>query len=159
MPAFRQMILSGVLAVCLFGTGCGGATVPGPKWPEPVKVSGKVTRQGKPLENAQVIFVPEGTTLGPGGGGQTNPAGEYTAQMRWSDQKMRDGLIPGRYKVAFSRFIKPDGSVWIPSPNATEGPATSGAREELPMEISSPVESKTSIEVTAGKSTYDLDIP
>lgn len=159
MPSIRQMVLSGVIAVCLFGTGCGGETVPGPKWPEPVEVSGKVTRQGKPLANAQVIFVPDGTTLGPGGGGQTNDAGEFTTQTRWSNQKMRDGLIPGRYKVAFSRFIKPDGSVWIPAADSTEGPATFGAREDLPMELSNPVESKTVVDVESGKGTYDLDIP
>lgn len=159
MPSLRQMILSGMLTLCLLGTGCGDSMVSGPQWPDPVEVSGRVARQGKPLANAQVIFVPAETTIGQGGSGQTNAAGEFSIQTRWSDQKLRDGLIAGRYKVAFSRFVKPDGSVWIPDPDATEGPASSGAREELPPNLSNPTESSMIVDVAAGKATYDLDIP
>lgn len=137
--------------------GC-GPTVPGGNWPDPVEVSGKVTYQGKPFANGTVIFVPDAKTTGQGGSGQTNEAGEYSMRTRWSDKKLRDGLIPGRYKVAFSRFVKPDGTVWIMEPDSTEGPASSGAREELPLNLSNPADSKHVIDVAKDKATYDIDL-
>ncbi len=155
----RQSIwLVAGLITCFSGTGC-SSTETGSDWPDPVKVSGKVTYQGKPFANGTLIFIPHGQTIGQGGSAQTNESGTYTMQTRWSNQKLREGLIPGQYKVSFSRFVKPDGSVWIAPPNATEGPASSGAREELPMHLSSPAESKTIVEVSAAKTAYDIEVP
>lgn len=151
------LLIAGVVA-SMYGVGCGPSTS-GPKWPDPVEVGGKVTFQGKPFANGTVIFIPEGQTVGKGGSGLTNEAGEYQADSIWSGKETRKGLIPGKYRVAFSRYIKPDGSVWIAEPDSAEGPASVGAREELPLELSNPAESKFEIEVSAGKPKHDFDLP
>lgn len=158
MRSQRHVLVVAGLMVSLLGVGCGPSTTE-PKWPAPVPVSGKVTYQGKPFANGTVIFIPEGQTVGKGGSGLTNDAGEYKAQSIWSGKDTREGLIPGKYKVAFSRYLKPDGSVWIAEPDATEGPASVGAREELPLDVSNPADSKIEIEVSDAKPTHDFDIP
>lgn len=157
MRSRREILLVAGLMTCLYATGC-GSTVPGGSWPDPVEVTGKVTYNGKPFANGTVIFIPDEKTAGQGGSAQTDETGEYTMQTRWSDQKMKDGLIPGRYKVAFSRYTKPDGTVWVATADSTEGPASSGAREELPLHLSSPGESKYVVEVNKGKGAYDFDV-
>lgn len=141
----------------MFLAGC-GPSVPGGSWPEPVLVTGKITYQGKPFENGTVIFIPDSGTKGQGGSGQVEADGTYSAQMRWTDGKIRDGLVPGKYKVAFSRMVKPDGTVWVPDPAVDEGPANVGAMEEIPSEYSSPGETAQTFEAAEGK-TFDFDIP
>lgn len=160
MRSRARILIWGGLATCLFTIGCGESAPSGPKWPDPVKVTGKVTYKGKPFENGTVIFVPEDqSTPGQGGAAVVKASGEYLAQSRWTDQKMKDGLIPGNYKVGFSRMVKPDGSVWLPDPNSAEGPASVGAREELPPDVSNPGTSPHKVTISADKSTYDFDVP
>ena len=158
MRSWRTDLIVGALLTCCFGVGCGGSSVPGPKWPDPVPVTGKITYKGKPFANGTVMFIPDLATIGQGGSGQTDEGGEYSVQTRWSDQTMKDGLIPGKYKVAFSRLVKPDGTVWVAPPNSTEGPASSGAREEMPLNVSSPAETKYVHEVGKSESKFDAEI-
>lgn len=155
---FRQKVLlvAGLMASLCAG-GCGPSSS-SPDWPDPVAVTGKVTYKGKPLENGTVIFIPEASTKGKGGSGLINASGEYKAESIWSGKETKEGLIPGKYKVAFSRFIKPDGSVWVAEPNSAEGPASVGAREELPLELSDPGQSTQTIDVDSSKSTHNFDL-
>ncbi|MEX0728465.1 MAG: carboxypeptidase-like regulatory domain-containing protein [Planctomycetaceae bacterium] len=146
----------GFLGICLLA-GC-GPSVETPTWPDPVPVSGAVTYGDEPLANAQVIFVPEGETVGKGGSGRTDDSGKYTVKSQSASGDLQDGLIPGKYKVVFSRMIKPDGSIWIPDPNNPVGPATVAAREELPMNYSTAAETKSQIEVTAANSSADFKL-
>lgn len=144
----RAIIGYGMWAlVVMVGAGCGSST-PGPKWPDPVPVTGKVMYQGKPLAHASIMFVPDLDTIGPGAGGFTDASGTFTVQTRWAGQIMREGAIPGRYKVAVSRFVKPDGTVWEPNPE--EGPASSGAMEEIPPQYSDPNQTQFQVEVAVG---------
>jgi hypothetical protein len=151
---FRQCILIAFASVWL--TGCSGQSLP--NWPEVVPCSGTVTLNGESLSNARVLYIPESGTVGPGGSGTTDETGKYSVQSLGADQKMKVGLIPGKYKVAFSRMVKPDGQVWVPDPNSTEGPATSGAREELPPRYSMPIQSKIVAEVTDSSSPHDFKL-
>lgn len=151
---FRQRIM--VALTLVWFSGCSSESVP--NWPEPVSCSGTVTMNGESLSNATVLFIPEAGTVGPGGSGTTDETGKYSVQSLGPDKKMEPGLIPGKYKVAFSRMVKPDGQVWTPGPNSTEGPATSGAREELPQRYSMPFQSKIVVEVTDKSSPHDFKL-
>lgn len=151
---FRQCIM--VALTLVWFSGCSSESLP--NWPEPVSCSGTVTMNGESFSNATVRFIPESGTVGPGGTGTTDQAGKYSAQFIGADKKVKVGLIPGKYKVAFSRMVKPDGQVWVPGPNSTEGPATMGAREELPPRYSMPFQSKIIVEVTDKSSPHDFSL-
>ncbi|MBM80742.1 MAG: hypothetical protein CMJ78_09130 [Planctomycetaceae bacterium] len=85
-----------VLSVSLF-VGCGG----GSDRMATVKVSGKVTFNGQPLEGAQVQFLSdgEGVNRGPAARGTTNAQGEYTL----STYEPGDGAVPGKKKVTITK--------------------------------------------------------
>ena len=60
-----------------------------------VPVKGTITRNGKPLADAKVSFVPDSTNkFSTPGVDQTGPEGTYL--IKW---KTRSGLSPGKYKV------------------------------------------------------------
>lgn len=136
--------------------GCGGTTAP--DWPDVVPVTGEVTQDGKPLSSARVMFIPSGDTVGPGGSALTDESGKFTATSMSADGKQIDGLIPGKYKVAISRFVKPDGSVWTPEPGSKAGPMTMAARESIPQQFSNPVASKLTANVDQGGGTFTFPI-
>jgi hypothetical protein len=66
--------------------------------PSLAPVSGKVTREGKPLANASVGFQPKNTAVNPGSGsyGRTDAAGNYELKVVTTDQP---GAIVGPHKV------------------------------------------------------------
>jgi len=149
-----------VLLGCLFccaATGCGDSVVV-PNWPDVVPCTGSVTMGGKPLTQAMVLFIPDVSTQGQGGSAQTDDSGKYTVSSRNSKGETIPGIIPGKYRVSFSRMVKPDGSVWVPDPTSSAGPATFGAREELPLKYSDPANSIQIAEVKAGGAPVDFDL-
>lgn len=141
---------------CVF-SGCGEGVVE-PNWPDAVPCSGTVTMDGKPLGNVQVMFIPDVSTSGQGGSGMTDDAGKFIASSRNTKGEVATGIIPGKYRVAFSRMVKGDGTVWVPDPAVPTGPATFGAREEIPLKYSDPARSSILIEVKPGgpEQTFDL---
>jgi len=162
--AGKNTMLSGsvrtVLLGCLFCcavTGCGESVVV-PNWPDVVPCTGSVTMGGKPLTQTMVLFIPDVSTQGQGGSAQTDDSGKYTVSSRNSKGETVPGIIPGKYKIAFSRMVKPDGSVWIPDATNSAGPATFGAREELPLKYSDPANSIQIAEVKAGGAPVDFDL-
>ncbi len=140
----------------LWLTGCSGASRP--DWPAPVACDGTVELNGKPLTNAQVVFIPEAGTVGPGGAAMTDDSGYYSVLSTGADRQPAPGLIPGKYKVIFSRMVLPDGNVWVPDPDVSEGPATRGAREELPMQYSMAMNSKFIVDVQDGGPSLDFTL-
>ncbi len=137
-----------IAMTCVF-TGCGEGVVE-PNWPDSVECTGTVMMDGKPLSGVQVLFIPDMSTNGQGGSGTTDDAGKFSSSSRNSKGDIAPGVIPGKYRVAFSRMVKPDGSVWIPDPSSPTGPATVGAREEIPLKYSDPARSLMLVEVKAG---------
>ena len=112
-----------IRAICLIFfvlalAGCGGAgTSP---------VEGVVLLDGKPLSDASVQFVPQGT--GRDATGQTNQNGEFAM----STFHPRDGVLPGEYKVVVSPPLgTPD-----PKQYATAEEAMSGANKPQPKKES-----------------------
>lgn len=149
-----------VLMGCLFCytlPGCGESVVV-PNWPDVVPCTGTVTMGGKPLGQAMVLYVPDVSTQGQGGSAQTDDSGKYTISSRNVKGETVPGIVPGKYRVSFSRMVKPDGSVWVPDPTSSAGPATFGAREELPLKYSDPATSIQIAEVKAGGAPIDFDL-
>jgi hypothetical protein len=78
------------VAMGLASAGCGGNTL---------KVKGKVTLDGAPVEGATISFVPAG-------GGEAHPATGFTdsdGYFTLSSTKEGDGAWPGEYKVVISK--------------------------------------------------------
>jgi len=85
-----------VAAVVVSGlSGCGGG---GPKL---VPVSGTVTLNGKPFKDAEITFIPDGSSEdGLPGLDKTGPEGNYVAMTNG-----RRGLVPGKYKVFVKKLL------------------------------------------------------
>jgi hypothetical protein len=94
-----------------FAAGCGG---------QPndflVPVGGKLLVDGKPLDGVVVTFLPEITENNRGGAGTTDESGAFTV-TDLTDNK--PGLVPGKYKLVYSRMRYPDGSA-APVPEANK---------------------------------------
>jgi hypothetical protein len=89
-------LLVGLTVIVL---GCGG----------PVRVEGKVTRKGKPLAGATVVFIPEAG--GPEAGDVTDEEGKF--RLKGTKQA---GVLPGAYRVTVSKKVYPPG-VTPPTPD------------------------------------------
>jgi hypothetical protein len=150
----RRFVLVSLLAFLL---GCGEGVVE-PNWPDTVPCEGTVTLNGKPLTETQVLFIPDASTTGQGASGTTDASGKYSLSSRNGKGEIVKGIIPGKYRVAFSRMVKPDGSVWVNDPANPVGPATVGAREELPMKLSDPANSLQLAEVKGGGAPVDFTL-
>jgi hypothetical protein len=88
-----------LLAIAMLASiGCGSG---GSHLPKTVPASGTVTLDGKPVDGAQVVFVPAGDGA-TGAFGTTNASGHFS--LRSYDEK--DGAIPGTYKVQVSKTIQ-----------------------------------------------------
>ena len=79
--------------------GCGPEQVPGI-----VRVSGKVTLDGAPVEGAMVTFQPEGVARA--ASGMTDASGNY----KLTTLNPGDGALPGDYKVSISKVEDTDPS-------------------------------------------------
>lgn len=111
-----------LLTTLVFLTAC-NSEPPGPKL---VPVQGAVTLDGKPLSAADVMFIPQGDTKGQGGVGRTDESGKF--EILSFDRKHK-GAPVGNYRVIVSKLVKPDGTDYIPDPNA--GPFDTGGFKEL----------------------------
>ena len=88
-----------LVAVLLVAGGCSG----GGNLPRTVPARGVVTLDGKPVEAAQVVLVPDPPGTGAVGGfGASDTNGRFS--LRAFDAK--DGVIPGAYKVQVSKTIR-----------------------------------------------------
>jgi hypothetical protein len=115
--------------------------------PPLVPAEGAVLLDDKPLGNANVMLVPKGETRGGSASyGMTDAAGKFAVGP--PDGK-RKGTAVGSYQVVISKYVKPDGSDFIPDPNV--GPdETGGYRELLPATYSDAAQSTLTAEVPAG---------
>lgn len=155
LMAFRCRGLASAAPLLLVAaiSGCGK----GEGGPNLVPAEGIVTLDGRPLANADVMFIPQGETAGQALFGRTDAQGRF--HVGTPDGKRR-GAAVGRYKVTIQKLVKPDGSDFIPDPNA--GPMdTGGFRELLPPRYASEAETQLEAEVPPGGSRelrFDLQL-
>lgn len=135
-------------------SGCGS------EGPSLVPVSGTVTINGRPLDGAQIEFLPEdqGPAGGRPGGAKTAADGRYTATTdgRW-------GLVPGKYRAVVSKvndalLSQVPETIRI-DPNMTRKfleskPKPRGAKASDPLQI----EAKFEAEVPPSGKVLDFDV-
>jgi hypothetical protein len=115
-----------------------------------VAVSGNITFNGMPVEQAKVTFFPLLETKGNGGWANTNAAGEYVIKTPQGAL----GVPEGQYKVTVSKRLNPDGS----PPNPDEPPIESKAKEVFSPKYSDESKSTLTAKVTASSKTFDWKI-
>jgi hypothetical protein len=128
-----------LIVTCVALWGC-GSKPPGPA------VEGIVTLDGQPLANANVQLVPQGETMGQAGFGKTDQAGKFSIGPAGSKQR---GAAPGEYKVVISKYVKPDGTDYVPKPD--EDPMLGNYKELLPAAYSDPGRSVLTVNVPDGE--------
>jgi hypothetical protein len=69
-------------------------------------VTGEVTYNGKPVENALISFVPQSPN-GRGASGQSESNGTF---VLLTQSATKNGAIPGEYKILVSKFVEIDSS-------------------------------------------------
>jgi len=137
------ILITGLLTLA----GCfGGTTEPEIKL-EPV--TGTVTINGEPGNQVELVLLPLPGTSGTGAFGVSDAAGKFTLKHRNGE----NGIEPGKYKVIFSQFTKPDGSPLGPEEDA----ATAGI-QRLPAIYTSMDRTKTEAEVPAGGTELQFDL-
>jgi hypothetical protein len=154
-PAKPVFILGIWIGLSLVLIGCGSQGKK-PDWPSPVVATGKVTANGKPLDQARVFLVPDSGTPGQGASGSTDSEGNFSLFSISPDGKLVEGAIPGKYRVSVSRIVRPDGSVV--SPDSQEPPIMSGGTESIPVQYSDARQSKLLATVSSAGTPILLDI-
>lgn len=86
-----QIILAVVAAAAFFGSGCGDVN-------RPVKVTGVVTLDGAPVDDAVVAFQPA-SEKGRAATGLTDKRGNFRLATQ-----TEDGALPGEYKVVVTKY-------------------------------------------------------
>jgi hypothetical protein len=84
--------------VLLTAAGCGS------DHPPVYSVTGKVTYQGKPVEGAEIVFVPQGEKQTTSAHGTTDAAGKYAVKTFFSAEQEVKGAQPGQYKVVITKI-------------------------------------------------------
>lgn len=127
-----------VFALCIgsvFLAGCGGGDVGKGKVPPLGKVSGTVKLDGKPLENAQVEFVPANDNVSIG---MTDSSGYYTLDYNATNK----GAVVGEHTVKVTTKL-----------GAALG---KDATEKVPAQYNTRSELKASVK--AGDNKFDFDL-
>jgi hypothetical protein len=106
----------GICCIALFAVVI-GAQGCGPDGPDIASVEGVVTLDGKPLEGAQVLFVPE---KGRPAVGKSDASGRY--RMEYTES--RTGAIPGKSRVEIT--------TWAPGYMNEAGERVPGVKEVVP---------------------------
>ncbi len=137
-----------LLAVCAALLGCGG----GPELPKTVPVKGTVkTKDGKPLANVMVEFVPDGG--GQTATGTTDENGNYTL----TTPGVGEGAVPGTYKVVLSKTQSTEDTSIYSSGKTPQGDPTQ-AELPFPKEYTDPSTTPLKKTVTEGENQIDIEI-
>ncbi len=124
------------------------------EWPATLKVTGKVTFDGKPVEGAHVTF--SSKVKGPPAFGETDAKGEFELSTSWGK-----GAVAGPYLVTITKE-KISGGMAFDSEMAYrayvrehgEAPPTRSIRDELPQKYKNRKTSGLEAEVLMGKKNY-----
>ncbi len=142
-----------ICTASLLTTGCGG----GPEDDRPARtaVSGTVTHNGEPVDEAVIAFVPVDQTAGRNANGRTNAEGVF--QMGTFEGT--DGVVPGEYKVMITKFETSETPEALPEddPNYDPNPKPQPPPENLlPEKYASAENSGLTVTVEDGNEITDL---
>jgi len=86
-------------------SGCGSSG------PEVIHVTGTVLYEGKPLEDATVVFSPKWEKAGaiPLALATTDAEGRFRLRTKWGSTNALNGAVPGEHRVTISKFVLPPG--------------------------------------------------
>lgn len=152
------MMRVSMVVLCVLGLTCLGC---GPGGPELADVSGKVTMDGEPLDNALVTFTPvEG---GRASSGKTDENGHYT--LAYAD---RMGAVVGKHKVrvtTLSEVEEKDTSQMRSDSEAYKKQAMGGSASDYDnATVTEPIPAKyndqteLTFEVESGSDTYNIEL-
>lgn len=143
--------IGAVLGVLSFsGCGAGGPVL--------YPVSGVITLNSKPLEDADVSFIPDPSNkdVTPGGD-RTGPEGNYRARSNG-----RYGLAPGKYKVVVNKSTSSASDANLPDPikfDRVQQEMSGIRKESLPSKYTDATQTAESFEVKEVKdNVFDMDI-
>lgn len=159
----RTWLFPAFILLILFPAGCSDGSI---------SASGTVTHQGKPLEGAQVTFIPEPVSgERPIATAMTGPDGHFTLQTNLPGGKTLTGVLAGNYRVTISKFVPPKGMTEAEYQKAAEkGGGESDVYNPkaviperiqlIPKEYSQTASTKLTATVDASTSnTFTFDIP
>lgn len=145
----RVCRLAACALVLIGAAGCGSKST----GPELAQVSGTVKFQGKPLENALVVFFPAEPGI-PSATGTTDKNGVYRLMTRAPG----DGAVLGKHRVTVAARgpdkVLPEGQ----SATGLPGGNTEPGDPLIPQKYFLPGTSGLDREVTIGKNTIDFDL-
>ena len=139
----RQLIA--IAGILLLAAGCRDSNLP-----KTAPVSGVVTFQGKPLANAEVVFIPDGDARS--ASGRTDANGRYEL-MTFSPG---DGAAPGKYRI----IVTARGPARALAPGEGAGMPGEMAQGELitPAKYAAPETSGLTHEVVSGRNEVNLSL-
>lgn len=121
--------------------GCG----PSVQGPPLVPAEGLVTLDDKPLDGATIMLIPRGETAGQAGIGHSDASGRFVIATVGGE---KPGVAVGSYRVAISKKINPDGTVFRPSPD--QDPMLAAYKELLPASYWDEAQTTLTAEVPPG---------
>ncbi|MEA3341866.1 MAG: hypothetical protein U9R15_18030 [Chloroflexota bacterium] len=147
--SLRRKSVSVVLLVLgsILMAGCGESL------PETVEIHGKVTWEGKPLNNGTVIF----ESVGDGPDAPLRPAKGYLnsdGTYRLSTFRTNDGAMPGQYAVLIHAFTSAPSIEAMGPPPKSAIPASYGRSDTSGLSAIVPADGTTELEIN-----FDLPIP
>lgn len=90
-----------LMSCVILGTGCSRRIDPGPTNPEPVEITGKLTRAGKPVSGVTIFF-------------QTTGQGGTQAAMPVKNGEFKGVIMPGTYTYSIQEGDDPKAFEAIP---------------------------------------------
>ena len=160
------LAFSAYACLTMFLAGCGGDS---PDYPDTIPVTGKVTLDGKPVENASITLTPANKGEATRGARATSAAdGTFTVKTFFSASYDADGAVPGKYLVSVTKYEQKAPSSHGEALQTMEGQSNQskmqramamGGENVLPEKYASPESSGLEIEVKAGQEkTLNLEL-
>jgi hypothetical protein len=139
MVLIRLSLVTLIVVIAALLNGCGSTN------PATCAVTGTVTYQGKPVEGARVMFMPNS---GRPASGQTDAQGRFTLRT----YKDNDGAVVGENVVCISKMVPAPG-------DKTKDPMLGKMISLLPQCYSTPVTSPLKVTVSAkGPNEFNFDL-
>ena len=119
--------------------------------PATVPISGKISHNGQPVDNASVVFYPaDGEATSKPAQGVTQTDGTFTVKTHVVKGEYKEGIEPGQYRVTVSKSS---------GPRPVEGGGMLPPTELLPLQFTQPQSTRLSATVTeVGDNHFEFNL-